>query len=152
MENFSLNTALEHATQKYRSDWQGKKVAVVEDKELEQDLLTAMINQIAGEGNVEISCFRGASPLIDKLKAGESEYDLVILDGEIVGAVNGPEALQEILKISPNTRTVGRTGRQDYLGEFESYGADMVFFKNYRDKTAFVNDMTQLASIFEKEE
>lgn len=100
-----------------------KKIAIIDD---EQDILDVLETFLKRSEKFDVDTFSNPKSVLDTLKSGA--YDLVLLD-IMMPQLNGLDVLEEIKKVSPNTKVImmtayssidkviksNKVGAEDYL-------------------------------------
>ena len=147
MEIQEIENRINEITGKYKADWKGKRIAILEDDPDQQELLELMIDTIAGKNNTTIKKYNSSPAHIDGLNDGDKVFDLIIVDGDLRGHETGSQGIKRLN--DRELKIIARTGSETELSEFKNEGVDLAIFKRVGSRDAFWDEMKQIASIFQ---
>ena len=108
------------------------RVLVMDDEQMVREVLGRMLNHLGYEADFA----RDGSQAIEKFVQGKASglpFDVVILDLTVPGGMGGKKAVQELLKIDPQVKTIVSSGYSDdaIMADFHKYGFHEVIAKPY---------------------
>ncbi|WP_457570552.1 ATP-binding protein [Desulfovulcanus sp.] len=129
--------------EKYEQDSQPMRILIMDDEEEILEVMSDILDFLGHKADLA----RDGKEMLEKYREALSKkepYDLVIMDLTIPGGMGGKEAIEELLKLDPQARTVVSSGySQDLvMSEYKKYGFMGVLVKPYT-----INDLAQILTL-----
>lgn len=133
MDREALTSRVKALKDRYSKFWEGARIAIVENTEIDSDYLRDMFGLVGiSPINSGFEHFVSGESLLGSISDGV-QFDVFIIDGELQGVIKGQDLVAEIRLQAPDAIIIGRTGSMESFEKFKEQDVDLALFKDPRE-------------------